>query len=277
MQRIGLWLAIAALLVNGPRFVIIFLEVDNLHLPIWLEGSLLAITGIATGLVLTGGGAFAAHVLAQRVYGGKVRAFLLLCWVLLLVFAVVLLAPMMVAAIRSSELANVLVSGKMQWLWAIMSIVAVEVLAAAAMAAHALLNIDEQMEESPNESMFQILTQAAVKRIESFILPSERLTLPVELPPQNAEEIQPDKPVKQKENAQLDAKPSASHGRLSKQEALSAMVKIYQTTPTASLRTVGQAIQRSPQTVSNYLAELERIGRVRVNAAGDVEVNITKG
>ncbi|MCB0140199.1 MAG: hypothetical protein KDE50_09855 [Caldilineaceae bacterium] len=269
MQRIGLWLAIAALLVNGPRFVIIFLEVDNLHLPIWLEGSLLAITGIATGLVLTGGGAFAAHVLAQRVYGGKVRAFLLLCWVLLLVFAVVLLAPMMVAAIRSSELANVLVSGKMQWLWAIMSIVAVEVLAAAAMAAHALLNADERGAEEPNDGMFQILTRAAAKRLESVILPSER---PLHLKDHSNEPIQPDASIKHDLEPKTDAQPSVAQQRLSKSEALSEMIKMYQVTSTASLRTVGQAIQRSPQTVSNYLAELERTGRVRVNEAGDVEV-----
>jgi len=272
MQRIGLWLAIAALLVNGPRFVIIFLQVDGLRLPVWLEGILLAITGIATGLVLTGGGAYAAHVLAQPTHGGKVRAFLLLCWILLLVFAVVLLAPMMVAAIRSSELAHVLVSNRAQWIWAVMSIVAVEVLAAAAMAAHALLADTQPQPVQVNESAFSLLTRAFVRRLETAIAAPEQplvlgqLPVAKETPPQPAEppKLEPEQPVK--------PVPDANPRRFSKQEALAEMLTIYRTTPQASLRTVGQRIKRSPQTVANYLAHLEATGRVRLNGTSAVEV-----
>jgi hypothetical protein len=49
MQKIALWLALAALGVNAPRFVILFLNVDGIYLPRGLEGLLLAITGIVTG------------------------------------------------------------------------------------------------------------------------------------------------------------------------------------------------------------------------------------
>ncbi len=56
MKKVGLWLALSALLVNGPRFVIIFLKVDSIDIPKPMEATLLTATGIATGLVLTGGG-----------------------------------------------------------------------------------------------------------------------------------------------------------------------------------------------------------------------------
>lgn len=272
MQRIGLWLAIAALLVNGPRFVIIFLQVDGLRLPVWLEGILLAITGIATGLVLTGGGAYAAHVLAQPTHGGKVRAFLLLCWILLLVFAVMLLAPMMVAAIRSSELAHVLVSNRAQWIWAVMSIVAVEVLAAAAMAAHALLAVTQPQPTQASESAFSLLTRAFVRRLETAIAAPEQPTVIGQLPVAGETRSQPVEASPPMQEKPVEPAPGAKPHRLSKQEALAEMLTIYRTTPQASLRTVGQRITRSPQTVANYLAELEATDRVRLNGTGAVEL-----
>jgi hypothetical protein len=272
MQRIGLWLAIAALLVNGPRFVIIFLQVDGLSLPIWLEGGLLAITGIATGLVLTGGGAYAAHVLAQPTHGGTARAFLLLCWILLLVFAVVLLAPMMVAAIRSSELAHVLVTNRDQWVWAVMSIVAVEVLAAAAMAAHALLAVHKPQLTTEQEGAFSVLTRALVKRLETRIALPDQSQVPEQVPVTHNLTPQQEQEEKARPELPVNAEQSTKNGHLSKKDALSHMLTIYQKTPNASLRTVSKHIKRSPQTVANYLTELEAAGRVIVNGTGTVEV-----
>src|SRR5690554_6787623 len=105
LQRAGLWLALAALLVNGPRLVLIYLRVDGLALPAWAEGPMLGLTGIATGAVLTGGGMFIAHVLARASGRSRLaRGFLLLCWGLLLLFAVVLIAPALVAGIRATSM-----------------------------------------------------------------------------------------------------------------------------------------------------------------------------
>jgi hypothetical protein len=59
---------------------------------------------------------------------------------LLLVFNIILLAPMLVLAVRSSELAVVLHTPFQQWLWSVTAIVAVEWLAGGAMAAYALLD-----------------------------------------------------------------------------------------------------------------------------------------
>lgn len=116
MKKIALWLALAALGVNAPRFVILFLNVDGLYLSSGLEAFLLAITGVATGVVLSGGGAYIVHVLAHPTRGGSVRAFLTASWILLLIFNVILLAPMMVTAVQMSELASALRTPGQQWL-----------------------------------------------------------------------------------------------------------------------------------------------------------------
>ena len=44
MKKVGLWLAIAALLVNGPRFILIFLRVDNIDIPLQTEAIMLGAT-----------------------------------------------------------------------------------------------------------------------------------------------------------------------------------------------------------------------------------------
>ncbi len=139
MKRAGLFLALAALLVNGPRLVLIFLQADGLALPDNVEGAILAVTGIATGAVLTGGGMYIAHTLAQPA-AGRLRLLLAVCWLSLLAFSVVLIAPALVFTLRASELAGVLSAERSQWLWAVTAVLAVEVLAGGAMAAHALDN-----------------------------------------------------------------------------------------------------------------------------------------
>ena len=144
MRKIAFWLAMAALCVNSPRFLILFLKVDGIYVDRGLEALFLAISGIATGAVLSGGGAFIAHVLATPTHGGAVRAYLVATWISLLIFNVILLAPMMVLALRMSEFATVLNTPGAQWLWSITAIVSVECLAGGAMAAYALLDSSHQ-------------------------------------------------------------------------------------------------------------------------------------
>lgn len=156
MRKIALWLALSALAVNAPRFVILFLMVDGIYLPRGIEGLFLAITGIATGAVLSGGGAFIAHVLAHPTRGGTVRAFVTTTWILLLVSNVILLAPMLVMAIQLSKLVAVLDSPGAQWLWAVTAIVSVECLAGGAMAAYALL--DRSRQNQPLDDIWERLS-----------------------------------------------------------------------------------------------------------------------
>ncbi len=170
MKKIGLWLAIAALLVNGPRFVIIFLRIDNIDLPLQAEATMLGATGVATGLVLTGGGAYIAHSLAESKARGMTQFVMVFCWFLLLLFSVVLLAPLMVSAIRISPLQLVLASTFSQWIWSITAVAAVEIIAAGAMAAYAIeeRSSESYLEKSDN-STFSILSNALVRRLEKGI------------------------------------------------------------------------------------------------------------
>lgn len=172
MKKVGLWLAIIALLVNGPRFVLIFLQVDNLTIPLSVEAIMLGITGIATGLVLTGGGAYIAHSLAESQTRGIVRTVMIACWFLLLIFNIILLAPLMVFAIRESPLNTVFDTNFSQWLWSITSVLAVEIISAGAMAAYALEGRTENPPDHDSQpGAFSILTGALVRRLENSIAP----------------------------------------------------------------------------------------------------------
>lgn len=172
MKKVGLWLAIAALLVNGPRFVLIFWRVDGLAMPITAEAIMLSLTGIATGLVLTGGGAYIAHSLAESPTRGLVRTVMIICWFLLLIFNVILLAPLMVSAIRESSLQTVFDTNFSQWLWSITSVLAVEIISAGAMAAYALVGkIENASQPDSQPNAFSILAGALVRRLETSIAP----------------------------------------------------------------------------------------------------------
>jgi hypothetical protein len=138
VKRATLALVFFALLVNAPRFVLVFLRADSLALGKQIEAGLLILTAIATGCVLSGGGAVIAHTLAKHKHGGRWRQALAAIWLAMLAFSVVLIAPLMVAGIRSSDLAAVLDSPAWQWGWSIVAVLAVEVLAAGAMIANAL-------------------------------------------------------------------------------------------------------------------------------------------
>ncbi|RME83102.1 MAG: hypothetical protein D6775_09040 [Caldilineae bacterium] len=175
LKRVGLLVALAALLVNAPRLMLIYLRVDGLALPAQIEGAMLALTGIATGIVLTGGGMYIAHVLARPAgTGGFARALLGLCWVLLLAFAVVLVSPALVAGIRATDMAGVLTTTRWQWVWAVTAVAAVEILAAGAMVAHALAGEPAQARGRPRASgpgALGLLADAAARRLAASIEP----------------------------------------------------------------------------------------------------------
>jgi hypothetical protein len=148
MKKIALWLAIAAVCVNTPRYVIMFLLVDGIELPAGLEGLLLMVSSVGTGVILTGGGAFVAHALAYDTVTGQVRVFLTVSWILLNFFGVILLAPWIVLAVSTSRLALVLNTPSLQWWWSIVSVVSVEWLAAASMSAFKFLKAQDSFDET---------------------------------------------------------------------------------------------------------------------------------
>lgn len=180
MRKVGLWLAIAALLVNGPRFVLIFLRVDGINIPLQAEAMMLGATGVATGLVLTGGGAYIAHRLAESQARGMIQFVMILCWFSLLVFTVILLAPLLVLAIRLSPLNTVFTTSFFQWIWSITAVAAVEIISAGAMAAYALEG--KKQEDAFTETQYSpwsVLTGALVRRIEQSITSPSAVVTPL--------------------------------------------------------------------------------------------------
>lgn len=132
--RIGLHLAVTAILVNVPRLVLAFLEADGIEIGSALRAGLLAVTGVATGIVLTGGGAYLAHALSRS---SRFRLLLAATWGLVLACAAVLVTPALVAGLSGSELAAVLGSSSLRWAWSGTAVLAVELVAAGSMLAYA--------------------------------------------------------------------------------------------------------------------------------------------
>lgn len=172
MKNIGLKIALIAIFVNAPRFVITFLAADGMRFPAMIEGAMLAITGIATGIVLTGGGAYIAHELIAMKGHAWSRAFMALCWVALLAFSVIILAPMMAAMLANSELAIVLDTVQKRLQWSIASVVAIEILTAGAMVAHAATQnefVDAKVQH--NASAWSVVSNALAQRIATQLQP----------------------------------------------------------------------------------------------------------
>jgi hypothetical protein len=171
-KPVGVWIAVIALLVNMPRFVLLFLDVDGIDLGLDAEGWLLGLSGIATGIVLSGGGAYIAHAIAQpkqRPRSATVALFA--CWVALLIFSVALLAPALVMAVRSYSMVKVLDVEWKQWAWSIVAVIAVEVLAGGAMVAHAVsdapaqMTATQQLRRSPWAKLLDAASDAAVAKL----------------------------------------------------------------------------------------------------------------
>jgi hypothetical protein len=132
--HLGLWIAIAALGVNGPRLVQAFLEADGLQLNATLRPILMGATGVAAALTLTGGGAWLAHELARGI-GKRLQGVLLTCWLLVLGGQLVLIPPLLMVEMGSSRLGTVLPESWQRWSWAFVAVLLVELVAAGAMVA----------------------------------------------------------------------------------------------------------------------------------------------
>lgn len=277
MKRVGLWLAIAALAVNAPRLVLVYLRVDGLALPAGWEAGLLILTAIATGAVLSGGGAYIAHTLAKLNHGGKWRFALATIWVAMLSFSVFLIAPLLVVGIEATELAGVLNTDRLQWGWAVVAVAAVEILAAGAMIADALLSEPNDRTASERQTRTQpsalnVLTNAVAKRIEAGAeRPSERQRRP-------AERVQSRSGVDTDERTAFDttgieptpaqAERARAERTRTKEEAKRELIRFVAECPDASYSEIGDHIGRSKSTVGTYVDELEEAGWLHRNGQG---------
>lgn len=154
--RVGLHLAVAAILVNVPRLTLAFLEADGVEVGPGLRAGLLAVTGVATGVVLTGGGAYLAHALSR---GSRFRPLLAATWGLVLACAAVLVTPALVAGLSGSELAAVLGSSWLRWAWSGTAVLAVELVAAGSMLAHAAEQGELERAEHAEQELLELARQ----------------------------------------------------------------------------------------------------------------------
>ena len=251
--RVGIWIAIAALLVNMPRFVILFLDVDGIDLGLVTEGWLLGIGGVAMGIVLSGGGAYIAHTIAQP---GARNPFatgaLLLCWVALLAFSVVLLAPSLVMAVRNYGMAQVLDTEWKQWVWSTVAIIAVEVLAAGAMVAHAVSGAPVQTRSTQPgawSKIFNAASDAAVAKLNQVAQPAPAMV--------SQPAVQP--------MPQPAAKPVAQ-----RHETLLRLLSDIELPEEINKAALGRQLGVSRTQIDKDIKALERVGRLSVN--GTVKV-----
>lgn len=165
----GTLIAMAALMVNAPRLIVTYLEIDRLGLPADWEQMLLIATAIATGIVLSGGGAYIAHTIAERPGNGWHQWVLVGSYLLMLMFTVILIAPMLMVGLRQTELTQVLTTQDMQWVWCIVAVVSVEVLAAACMVAVVLESGHERHVQNGGPSLWGQIAQAAAHRVVAEI------------------------------------------------------------------------------------------------------------
>jgi hypothetical protein len=138
-RHIGLLVVGLALIVTAPRLAHAFIMGDGLTLDTRVEFWTLVVTGVASGLVLTVGNAFLAHVLARHFDRRSPLAWILaLAWVVYLLFAVALIAPALMVGMQRSPLVSVMPYTLLQWAWCILAALSIEVLVAGSMAAYAI-------------------------------------------------------------------------------------------------------------------------------------------
>ena len=123
--RPGLFFAVAAVTVTAPRLATAFLAADGVLVPTPWRIDLLAISSVATAVVLTGGMAYLAHAIAVA---RSHRGVLVLLWAAALACSGALIAPSIVATLRMQPLSAVL-GLERHWSWSICTVLAVDLVA----------------------------------------------------------------------------------------------------------------------------------------------------
>jgi len=130
----GLAIALAAILVQAPRLVLVQLAADRLAVAAAAERALLVVAGVGTALVLTGGNLYLAHTVAQV---QAWRRTLVATWLAVLAASGGLVLPLIVAGLSARTLPEVLGAGGLEWPWAVLASIAHELTAAGCVLASA--------------------------------------------------------------------------------------------------------------------------------------------
>jgi hypothetical protein len=138
-QNTGVWIAMAAILVQAPRLVLAMLAADHQVVDESWERGLLVMAGFGTALVLTGGNLYLAHAIARV---RRWRAGLVVVWLVVLASTGGLVVPMIAAGISGRTLPQVLDAHLLAWAWSLLAALAHEVTAAGCMLSAAALGSD---------------------------------------------------------------------------------------------------------------------------------------
>jgi hypothetical protein len=256
-SNVGIWIAIAALLVNMPRLVILFLDVDGIDLGLAAEGWLLGVGGVAMGVSLSGGGAYIAHTIAQpKPRPAAATVALIACWVALLLFSVILLSPSLVLAVRSYDMAKVLVTERQQWLWSIIAVIAVEVLAAGAMVAHAVSGAESAPQAKRPGLLAKLANAATDAAVAKLAQASAQPPVVAQLAPQ---------PTTETPQAQLTATGAQRHDELLR------LLSGIEDPDAINKAELGRALGVSRTQVGKDMGKLIDAGRLSIN--GKIQVH----
>jgi MFS family permease len=163
VENTGVWIAMAAILVQAPRLVLAVLAADHQAITASWERALLILAGFGTALVLTGGNLYLAHT-AARVR--RWRGGLIVVWLVVLASTGGLVVPLVAAGIGGRTLPQVLDRQLLAWGWSLLAAVAHEVtaagciLAAAAMANTAAVTGRERSESGAFDELLSQLDAA---------------------------------------------------------------------------------------------------------------------
>ena len=244
---LGIQLAAAALVVAVPRYVIAFLAADNLRFHAPIEGTLLGVSAIATAIIVAGGGAYSAHIVSSATGQAGKRGLLLFLWLVLLGCEIVLLAPPVVASLRKSELAQVLVAQfYFDALWSVVMVATPALCAAACVLAASLTPALAPVSvETPKETPATNTPQQETNIVTLEVAPS--------VPPQPAP-----LPVEAiSEPVQLD-------------ELERRIIAIYKANPAASDTKAASQAGTTRPTLKTRVAKLQAAGIIHVNGVKTV-------
>ena len=169
-QNTGVWIAMAAILVQAPRLVLAVLAADRQVLDEDWQRKLLMLAGFGTALVLTGGNLYLAHSIARV---RRWRAGLVVVWLVVLGSTGGLVVPMIAAGIGGRTLPQVLGAHLFTWAWSLLAALAHEVTAAGCiLSATALRGEDAAaaQERSHSQAIAELLSQRDAARHQLEVL-----------------------------------------------------------------------------------------------------------
>jgi MFS family permease len=170
-QNTGVWIAMAAILVQAPRLVLAVLAADHQVVGQSWERGLLVLAGFGTALVLTGGNLYLAHAIARV---RRWRAGLVVVWLVVLASTGGLVVPMIAAGIGGRTLPQVLDAHLLAWAWSLLAALAHEVTAAGCMLSAAALARDAAAPTLERDAARGELKQSEVER-QTATLPAGSL------------------------------------------------------------------------------------------------------